>query len=154
MLTATYKLLPAAVGISDAATKQAILEALADRFAAAYDLDRLAVLDGLEEREGLGSTGFGRGIAIPHARIEGVNRPVAALLQLENPVDFKSADGMPVDLVFGLISPANAGISHLHALAAISRLVRDDQVREALVDAPDAEAIIALLTNVTDRDVA
>lgn len=153
-MNVTYKMLPDAVVLSAAGTKQAIFEALADRFASVYGLDRLAVIDGLEEREALGSTGFGRGIAIPHARLHGLNRPVAVLLRLDSPVDFDAADGMPVDLVFGLISPANSGISHLHALASISRLARDEQTHEALTEARDAEAIYALLTNVSDRDVA
>src|SRR3546814_9254374 len=85
------------------------------------------VLDRLEERERLGSTGFGRGVAIPHARCPAINRPVVVLLRLEDPVDFAAADGMPVDLVFGLLSPANAGATHLHALAALSRLVRSEE---------------------------
>lgn len=150
----TFNLLPGAVCLSNAGSKRSIMEALADRLAATYDLDRESVLDGLEEREALGSTGFGRGVAIPHARVSGLNRPVAAFLRLDGPVDFAAADGMPVDLVFGLISPANAGIGHLHALAAISRLMRDDHIREALVEAQDAEALYALLTNVSDRDAA
>lgn len=149
-----FNLLPEAIGTCEAESKQAILEALADRFAAAYKLDRTVVLEGLEEREALGSTGFGRGVAIPHARIDGLPRPCAALLRLEQPADFGAADGLPVDLAFGLLSPSNAGISHLHALAAISRVMRDEDVREALLAAPDAEAIFALLTNATERDAA
>jgi PTS system nitrogen regulatory IIA component len=93
-------------------------------------------------------------VAIPHARIEGLKRPVAALLKLEHAVDFAAADDLPVDLVFGLLSPADAGATHLHALAAISRLVRDETMHEALVEATDAEALYALLTNATDRDAA
>ncbi|MBD3729847.1 MAG: PTS sugar transporter subunit IIA [Sphingomonadales bacterium] len=149
-----FNLLPEAVGDCRADSKQAILEALAARFAEAYGLDSVPVLEGLEEREALGSTGFGRGVAIPHARIDGLSRPCAALLRLEQPADFAAADGMPVDLVFGLLSPSNAGISHLHALAAISRLVRDEDIREALLAAPDQEALFALLTNATERDAA
>jgi PTS system nitrogen regulatory IIA component len=112
------------------------------------------VLERLDERERLGSTGFGRGVAIPHARVQGLKRPVAALLRLQEPVDFAAADGMPVDLVFGLLSPENAGVSHLHALAAISRIVRDERMHEAFSDAKDEETLFALLTNVTDRDAA
>jgi len=112
------------------------------------------VLEYLDEREKLGSTGFGRGVAIPHARIPGLSRPVAALLKLNHPADFQAADGLPVDLVFGLLSPENSGVGHLHALAAISRLVRDEHIHDALSDAPDEEAIYGLLTNVSDRNVA
>jgi len=149
-----FSIKPEAVAIVDAADKHAILQRLSQAFAASYGLDREQVLDALEERERLGSTGFGRGVAIPHARIAGLQRPVAALLKLPQPVDFASADGLPVDLVFGLLSPENSGAAHLHALAAISRLMRDERVHEALSDAPDAEALYGLLTNVTDRDAA
>ena len=149
-----FSIKPEAVAILDAADKPAILEQLSRTFATSYGLDAGEVLEHLEERERLGSTGFGRGVAIPHARIAGLNRPVAALLKLPQPVDFASADGMPVDLVFGLLSPENSGATHLHALAAISRLVRDERVHEALSEAPDAEALYGLLTNVSDRDAA
>lgn len=149
-----FSIKPEAVAIVDAADKHAILQRLSQAFAASYGLDSGQVLDALEDRERLGSTGFGRGVAIPHARIAGLPRPVAALLKLPQPVDFASADGLPVDLVFGLLSPENSGAAHLHALAAISRLMRDERVHEALSDAPDAEALYGLLTNVTDRDAA
>ncbi|MCB2059240.1 MAG: PTS sugar transporter subunit IIA [Novosphingobium sp.] len=149
-----FTLLPEAVATVRAETKLAILEQLAARFAAVYDLDRTNVLERIEERERLGSTGFGRGFAIPHAHIEGLNRPVAAFLRLESAVDFEAVDSMPVDLVFGLLSPETAGASHLHALAAISRAVRDDRMHEALVRAPHAEALYGLLCNVDDRDAA
>ncbi len=112
------------------------------------------MLERLEEREALGSTGFGRGVAIPHARVPGLKRPVAALLRLKEPVDFAAADGLPVDLVFGLLSPENAGVTHLHALAAISRVVRDERTHDALMEARDAQTLYALLANATDRDAA
>lgn len=149
-----YSTKPEAVAIGEVADKPAILSTLSALFARGWGLDAAAVLEQLEERERLGSTGFGRGVAIPHARISGLNRPVAALLKLRQPVDFAAADGMPVDLVFGLLSPENSGATHLHALAAISRLVRDERVHEALSEAPNAEALYGLLTNATDRDAA
>jgi nitrogen PTS system EIIA component len=149
-----YHLEPTAVAIVSAKSKDAILEALAERFAESYGLDAAQVLDGLNEREALGSTGFGRGVAIPHARLEGPNRPVAALLKLEEPVDFAAADGLPVDLVFGLVSPEHCGATHLHALAAISRLVRDERIHEALSEAPNIEALYGLVSNAADRDAA
>ena len=149
-----FSMKPEAVAIIDAADKHAILEALSEAFARSWALDPGEVLERLEERERLGSTGFGRGVAIPHARLSGISRPVAALLKLRHPADFAAADGLPVDLVFGLLSPENSGATHLHALAAISRLMRDERVHEALSDAPDAEALYGLLTNATDRDAA
>ncbi|MGN6497136.1 MAG: PTS sugar transporter subunit IIA [Tsuneonella sp.] len=149
-----FKLLPEAVWVGEAAGKAQILELLAGRLAEVYGLERAVVLEGLQEREMLGSTGFGRGVALPHARIEKLTRPVAALLRLSAPVDFAAADGMPVDLVVGLLSPANAGVAHLQALAAISRLARDEDIHRALTEAADAETLYALLTNATDRDAA
>jgi len=153
-MTALFTLLPEAVGTIAADSKQAILSQLAARFAAVYGLDSALVLERIDEREKLGSTGFGRGVAIPHARIADLHRPVAVFFRLETPVAFDAADGMPVNLVFGLLSPEQAGAAHLHALAAISRLMRDDAMHTALDDAPGAEALYALLANVIDRDAA
>ncbi|HEX7711651.1 MAG TPA: PTS sugar transporter subunit IIA [Sphingomonadaceae bacterium] len=153
-MTSLFSLRPDAVGTIKAETKHQILELLAQRFAETYQLDAAEVLERLEERERLGSTGFGRGVAIPHARVTGIKRPVAALLRLAVPVEYDAADAMPVDLVFGLLSPENAGVAHLHALAAISRLVRDERMHEAFNSAKDADALYALLTNATDRDAA
>ena len=153
-MDALYVMVPEAVAILPAEDKPAILSALADVFGRAYDLQADDVLDYVEEREKLGSTGFGRGVAIPHARFPGLQRPVAALLKLEQPADFAAADGLPVDLVFGLLSPADSGATHLHALAAISRMVRDEAMHDALATAPDAEALYALITNALDQDAA
>ena len=153
-MNAHFLLDPAAVAIVDVTSKDAIFDQLAALFAESYGVEATKVLEGLQEREALGSTGFGRGVAIPHARIEGLRRPVAALLKLSDPVDFAAADGLPVDLVFGLVSPENSGVGHLHALAAISRLVRDERIHEALNEAPDAEVLYGLISNATDRDAA
>lgn len=151
-MTALFTLLPDAVGTVKADSKSAVLDCLADRFAAVYGLDRALVLERILERENLGSTGFGRGVAIPHARIALVDRPVAVFLRLSAPVAFEAADDMPVELVFGLLSPEAAGVVHLHALAAISRLMRDDKMHAALLDAPSDEAIYAMIANVGDRN--
>jgi PTS system nitrogen regulatory IIA component len=153
-MTALFTLLPEAVGTVRAETKAAILELLSERLAQVCRLDPAAVLERITARESLGSTGFGRGVAIPHARIDGLNRPVAAFLRLETPVAYDAADGMPVDLVFGLLSPEQAGAAHLHALAAISRMMRDEAMHTALSQAPSDEALFGLLSNVIDRDAA
>lgn len=153
-MNANFVLLPEAVGTGSAVSKQAILELLAERFSTAYGLDAAHVLERMEERERLGSTGFGRGVAIPHARIEGLTRSVAMVLRLETAVNFDSADGLPVDLVFGLLSPESAGAAHLQALAAISRMMRDEAMHQSLRQAPGSEAIFGLLSNVIDRDAA
>lgn len=149
-----FKLLPTAVATTAADSKQAILETLATRFGEAYGLDAGSVLAALEERERVGSTGFGRRVAIPHARIGGIGRPVAALLKLDSPVKFDAADGMPVDLVIGLLSHVDAGVAHLHALAAISRMVRADGIYKSLIQAENSEGLFALLTNVDGSGIA
>jgi PTS system nitrogen regulatory IIA component len=153
-MSALFILMPEAVTTATGGDKTAILTQLSELFASVYDLDRALVLTRVTEREQLGSTGFGRNVAIPHARIPGLTRPVAAVIRLDTPVDFDAADGMPVDLVFGLLSPEGAGATHLHALAAISRMMRDERMHAALIAAPSAEALYSLLSHVIDRDAA
>lgn len=153
-MTSLFTIDPEAVRMIRADSKSQILDTLADSFAEVYGLDRVTVHERIEEREKLGSTGFGRGVAIPHARIDGLDKPVAAFLRLEAPVEFDAADGMPVDCVFGLLSPQQAGAAHLQALAAISRVMRDEKMHVALLAAPDREAVRGLLVNVLDRDAA
>ncbi len=147
-------IVPEAIGLARLANSHQVLTRLSELYSEVYGLDATDVLDGLEQREALGSTGFGRGVAIPHCRSNAVKRPTMALLKLEQPVDFKAADAIPVSLVFGLVSPDNAGATHLHALAAISRMVRDEAMLTALSEAPDAEALFAVLTNQFLRDAA
>ena len=149
-----FTLDPDAVATARAEDRQQILELLAERFARVYALDRHQVLERLEERERLGSTGFGRGVAIPHARVDGLRGPVAAFLRLDAPVAFAAADGMPVNLIYGLLSPEQCGAAHLQALAAISRMIRDEKMRANLTAAPDREALYGLLSNVLDRHAA
>lgn len=146
--------LPEAVTFARLDAKPKVIAALAASFAQAYGLDEAGVLEGLEAREMLGSTGFGRGIAIPHCRLAGVKRPTLALIKLESPVDFGSPDAVPVSLVFGLVSPENAGATHLHALAAISRLTRSEAMLQMLMDAETPEGLYALLTNQFLQDAA
>ena len=153
-MTGLFHLLPEAVGTVKADSKAAVIEQLAARFASVYGLDAALVRERLGEREKLGSTGFGRGVAIPHARVADVTTPVAVFLRLDTPVAFEAADDLPVDLVFGLLSPEHAGVVHLHALAAISRLMRDEKMHEALQQAPGDEALYGLISNVIDSDAA
>jgi PTS system nitrogen regulatory IIA component len=153
-MSALFSIDQQAVRVIRAESKAQILSVLADCFASVYALDHAHVLERVLEREALGSTGFGRGVAIPHARIAGLSRPVAAFLRLERPVEFAAADGMPVDCVFGLLSPDQAGAVHLQALAGISRMMRDDRMHARLMAAPDADSIYAQLVNVIDRDAA
>lgn len=153
-MTSLFTLLPEAVTTASLDSKDAILGHLARLFASVYELDIGRVKDSIVAREALGSTGFGRRIAIPHARLEGLHRPVAACIRLDQPVEYGSADGQPVDFVFGLLSPTGAGATHLHALAAISRMMRDERMHASLLDASDPGAIFSLLSNVIDCDAA
>lgn len=153
-MSAVFLLQPDAVAHAAVANKRESLARISRLFAASYGLNEAEVLESLEERESLGSTGFGHGVAIPHARMEGISRPVAAVLRLDAPIDFAAADAMPVELVFGLLSPTDCGATHLHALAAISRLVRSDSTLQLLLDAPNADALVALLTDFGLRDAA
>lgn len=145
---------PQAILFARLDSKPKVLAATAQLIADAYWLDRGEVLENLEAREALGSTGFGRGVAIPHCRSSTIRRPSLALIRLEQPIDFAAADARPVSLVCGLVSPENAGATHLHALAAISRLTRDESMLQMLADAPDSDAVYALLTHQFLRDAA
>jgi nitrogen PTS system EIIA component len=145
---------PQAVAFARCDTKPKVLAQVSQVLADAYGLNAVEVLEGLEAREALGSTGFGRGVAIPHCRSKDVRRPSLALIRLEAPIDFAAADARPVTLVCGLVSPENAGATHLHALAAISRLTRDESMLQMLSDAPTTEAVFALLTDQFLHDAA
>ncbi|MEM6907642.1 MAG: PTS sugar transporter subunit IIA [Pseudomonadota bacterium] len=148
------KLVPEAVSLDRLQTQSQVLTKLSEDFAEVYGLEQSDILEGLEQREALGSTGFGRGAAIPHCRSRMVRRPTVVVLKLAQAIDFGAVDATPVDLFFGLVSPENAGTTHLHALAAISRLLRDEAMVQALRDAPNGEAVFAVLTNQLLRDAA
>ena len=104
------------------------------------------IFDVLLQRERLGSTGLGGGVAIPHGKMAGLNQIVGLFAHLAEPIDFESLDGEPVDLVFLLLAPEGAGADHLKALARISRLLRDESAVEKLRASDDAAALYALLT--------
>jgi PTS system nitrogen regulatory IIA component len=136
------------------AGKKPLFQELAKRAAAAHGLDAGAVLELLTERERLGTTGFGGGTAIPHARIPGLDHVAGVFARLAHPVDYGSVDGVPVDLVYLLLSPVDAGVAHLKALAHVSRLMRDKACVAKLRDAGSADAIVALLDPEDWRDAA
>ncbi|MES2986650.1 MAG: PTS sugar transporter subunit IIA [Pseudomonadota bacterium] len=148
-------LVPEAVvaGMSTA-TKKALFQQLGAAAAKAYGLDAADVSARLSEREKLGSTGFGGGIAIPHGKLEGLKRVCGIFARLSKPVDFAAVDDMPVDLVFVLLSPTGAGAEHLKALACVSRKLRDRNVAAKLRGAGSNDAIFALLAGVEARDAA
>ena len=145
---------PQAIAFARLDSKRRALALAGQLLADAYGLDAAQGLEDLEAREALGSTAFGRGVAIPHCRSKDIRRPSMALIRLETPLDFGAADAHPVTLVCGLVSPENAGATHLQALAAISRLTRDEAKLQMLADAPSTEAAYAMLTNQFLRDAA
>jgi PTS system nitrogen regulatory IIA component len=128
-----------------AADKRQALSRVAELAARNFGLDAAAAFEALVEREQAGSTGVGHGVAAPHARIEGVERMRGVFIRLEHPVDFEAIDDQPVDLVFALFAPPQAGAEHLRALARVSRLMRHVELREHLRKARSADAIHALL---------
>ncbi len=132
-------------GLKVKTKKQALVE-LAQRAARVTGLEERLVFDTLLQRERLGSTGVGRGIAIPHARVPGLKRIAAIFAQLDEAIDFEAPDGEPVDLLFVLLAPEHAGADHLKALARISRLLRDASALEKLRQARDRKALFAVLT--------
>ncbi|MEM9168829.1 MAG: PTS IIA-like nitrogen regulatory protein PtsN [Pseudomonadota bacterium] len=131
-----------------ATCKRGVLAELASVAASTLDVDRAAVCEALMEREQLGSTGVGEGVAIPHGKVAGLRAVEAVFARLREPVDFDAVDDKPVDLVFLLLAPKDASAAHLKALAKVSRLLRDASVRDALRGAASDEALYAAL--VTD----
>ncbi len=126
--------------------KKQTLQDLSHRAANLTGIDERQIYDALLQRERLGSTAVGRGIAIPHARLRGLSRISAVFAQLDEPIDFDAIDGDPVDLVFVLLAPEQAGADHLKALARISRVLRDPSTLEKLRAARDRAALYAVLT--------
>jgi nitrogen PTS system EIIA component len=131
-------------------SKRQALGAVADTAAHAFGLESAKVLEALLEREALGSTGLGYGVAVPHARIEGLDRVCGAFVRLESPVAYESLDDRPVDLLFALFAPPSAGAEHLRALAVVSRAMRSPELREQLRQARTVDAVSALFV----RDMA
>ena len=129
---------------SGASSKRQALHVVAEAAAHALNLDEGRVLDALLEREALGSTGLGNGVAIPHARLEGLTQIRAVFVRLDMPVAYDAVDDRPVDLMFALFAPPRDGAEHLRALAAVSRALRSPELRENLRQARTIDAVHAL----------
>jgi PTS system nitrogen regulatory IIA component len=128
-----------------AKTKKHVLQDLAEKAAALTGLDGRDILEALLQRERVGSTAVGRGIAIPHGRLAGLQRIVSVFARLEQPVDFEAPDEEPVDLIFVLLAPEQAGADHLKALARVSRLLREPQTIERLRASHDRATLYSIL---------
>ncbi len=140
-------LMPGAVRIVGQFTsKKRLFQELGEIAAQAYGLSAAVAIDGLQERESLGPTGVGHGIALPHARLEDLTKIVGVFIRLEKPLDYDSVDRQPVDLVFGLFAPKDSGVDHLKALALVSRTMRDPAVVTKLRANADARKLHAILT--------
>jgi nitrogen PTS system EIIA component len=140
-------LIPGAVRVVGQLTsKKRLFHELSEIAAQAYGLNATVTLDGLQERESLGPTGVGHGIALPHARLEDLAKIRGVFIRLEKPLDYDSVDRQPVDLVFALFAPKDSGVDHLKALALVSRTMRDVSVVQKLRANTDPAKLHAILT--------
>jgi nitrogen PTS system EIIA component len=144
----------AVVATLRAANKKQALQEIARRASEITGEPERAIFDVLIERERLGTTGVGSGIAIPHGKLSALKRLYGVFARLEKPIDFESIDGQPVDLIFLLLAPGGAGADHLKALARVSRLLRDRAICEKLRGSDSPEALYALLTENAQSDAA
>ncbi len=137
-----------------AGNKKQVLQELARKAAALTGQPEAAIYDVLMERERLGTTGIGHGIAIPHGKLPGLDRVYGVFAKLERPVDFDAIDDQPVDLIFLLLAPANSSADHLKALAKVSRMLRDSRLCEKMRGSSSCEAIYSLMNQTEDRNAA
>jgi PTS system nitrogen regulatory IIA component len=127
-------------------SKKRLFQELGEIAGQTYGLSSALAIDGLQERETLGPTGVGHGVALPHARLEDLKGIVGVFLRLEKPLDYDSVDRQPVDLIFGLFAPKDSGVDHLKALALVSRTMRDAGVVAKLRANTDPAKLYAILT--------
>jgi PTS system nitrogen regulatory IIA component len=125
--------------------KKQALQELAAKAAQISGHSEKAIFETLMQREKLGSTGVGNGVAIPHGKLPNLNKLFGLFARLERPVDFESLDGQPVSLIFLLLAPEGAGADHLKALARVARVLRDPDIARKLSESRDAEAMYAVL---------
>lgn len=138
--------LSAVVPSLNVTSKKQALQEIAKRAAELSKQPQKNVLEALREREQLGTTSVGRGVAIPHGKLPDLDRVYGLFVRLENPISFDGIDGQPVDLLFALLAPATAGADHLRALAQVSRLLRDHKACEKIRSAAGAEELFGILT--------
>ncbi len=137
-----------------ATSKKQALQELAHKAASVIGLHERAIFDTLLERERLGTTGVGVGIALPHGKLSDIDRLYGFFARLKEPIDFDAIDEQPVDLIFLLLAPESAGADHLKALARVSRLLRDKTFCDKVRGSDNAEAIYALLTEASESRAA
>lgn len=148
-------LIPEAVKlVGSASSKKRLFQDLGLLAEGCYDLKPTRVVEALMEREALGPTGVGHGVALPHARLSGLEQVQGLFLRLEKPVDFNAVDRQPVDLVFALLAPAEAGVDHLKALALVSRTMRNSGVCTKLRANEDTATLHTILTEAPSSQAA
>lgn len=132
--------------LASTSSKKRLFQDLGDLAETCYDLTPARVVEALLEREGLGPTGVGHGVALPHARLGGLDRVQGLFTRLDKPLEFDSIDRQPVDLVFCLLAPDGSGVEHLKALALVSRTLRDTATCQKLRSNAEAGTLHAILT--------
>lgn len=132
--------------LSAVSSKKRLFQDIGDLAFAVYGLDAGRTVDALLERESLGPTGVGHGVALPHARLDGLEHVTGVFVMLERPIDFGAVDRQPVDIAFALFAPEAAGVDHLKALALVSRTLREPSICAKLRANPDAATLHAILT--------
>ena len=140
--------------VSKVSSKKRLIAALGDLAQSSLGLDAADSVAALQQRESLGPTGVGNGVALPHARLPGIERVMGSFILLETPVMFDAVDQLPVDIVFALFAPQNAGFEHLSALAKVSRLLRDIDLRTKLRANPNSKTLYTLLTEAQTMQAA
>jgi PTS system nitrogen regulatory IIA component len=131
--------------VTSASSKKRLLHEIGDLAQQAYGLESGLVVEALMAREALGPTGVGHGVALPHARLDGIKDVAGAFVLLDKPIDFGAVDRQPVDIAFALFAPEEAGVEHLKALALVSRTLRDKTLCTKLRANPNASTLFAIL---------
>jgi PTS system nitrogen regulatory IIA component len=140
--------------LTSASSKKRLLYDISDLAEQAYGLQSSTVLEALLTREALGPTGVGHGVALPHARVDGIDSVVGAFVLLDKPIDFNSVDRQPVDIAFALFAPESAGVEHLKALALVSRTLRDPAICSKLRANPEPATLYTILTEAQKNQAA
>ncbi|MEM9754339.1 MAG: PTS sugar transporter subunit IIA [Pseudomonadota bacterium] len=140
--------------VTDVTSKKRLMQTIADVASGIVGLPQTTIFDALQDRESLGPTGVGQGVALPHARLAGLAEVHGAFLRLEHAIDFDSVDRQPVDLVFALFAPADSGVDHLKALALVSRTLRNEALCAKLRANSDAATLHTLITDAQSTQAA
>ncbi|WP_147109685.1 PTS sugar transporter subunit IIA [Tateyamaria sp. syn59] len=140
--------------VTSASSKKRLFHEIGDLMQSAYDLNAALVVESLIAREALGPTGVGHGVALPHARLDGIESVMGAFVLLDKPIDFDAVDRQPVDIAFALFAPEEAGVEHLKALALVSRTLRDPAICTKLRANPDPSTLYAILNEAKPAQAA